>query len=170
MNKSIIFILAIFLFFGNSESFSKNRSKVRAILIVKDTLGTVVYGTPSGKISGRIKACFDCEGKMSLQLIDAQPKWLKLLWDSTKVGWVPTNSVVVGVYTKRPINGKICIFSNSSKNSAVKAELPNTDQFAQILSIRNDWVLVKVRDINNKWVQGWLPPDCQCPEPYTSCT
>jgi len=64
MNKSNYFHLGdILILWKIVNLFLRIDRKSVPILIVKDTLGTVVYGTPSGKISGRIKLVLIVKGK-----------------------------------------------------------------------------------------------------------
>jgi hypothetical protein len=38
-----------------------------------------------------------------------------------------------------------------------------------ILDACKDWVYVKGENNNGKEVRGWLEPDMQCGNPYTTC-
>lgn len=80
-------------------------------------------------------------------------------------GWM--NVKDLGIYT-RPRNEKgiVPIYQNSNANS-LKSELI-TNEILNIIEIKDKWFKVAYFE-NDKWKSGWLSPENQCPNPYSTC-
>ena len=101
MNHQRIVVLMIFTALLGCESSCQDTGRVRAFLIHLDARGTSVHSNPKGKIIAKIVPYFDSEGMYSVVILRSQHDWLKVQWDSIKVGWIQTDSI--GVWTRDAI-------------------------------------------------------------------
>jgi uncharacterized protein YgiM (DUF1202 family) len=60
------------------------------------------------------------------------------------------------------------LYQGPTKKSS-KAGVLDKEQTVMILDACKDWVYVKGENNNGKEVRGWLEPDMQCGNPYTTC-
>jgi hypothetical protein len=79
------------------------------------------------------------------------------------VGWIDLNNV--GINT-RSREGKLHLYSQPSyKNTYISVDEPISNRIVRVTAISQDWL--KIIWIDNK--DYWLPPEYQCPLPYTTC-
>ena len=89
--------------------------------------------------------------------------------DVLAIGWISQNTKL-GVYSaaygdlhcslyKTPFDRKQIIITEAVYN-------PN---MYEVLDFEGNWLKVRVK-INNKFYVGWLPPEMQCANPYTTCS
>lgn len=89
--------------------------------------------------------------------------------DVLAIGWI-SQKTKLGVYSaaygdlhcslyKTPFDRKQIIITEAVYN-------PN---MYEVLDFEGKWLKVRV-EINNKFYVGWLPPEMQCANPYTTCS
>ncbi|MDB5198117.1 MAG: hypothetical protein JWO92_80 [Chitinophagaceae bacterium] len=80
-------------------------------------------------------------------------------------GWI--NGSYLKIYA-RNYSSKLILYSkpSSSSSSQVVIKKYNPDTY-QILACRGKWVYVRL--IKNRIYEGWLDPNMQCDNPYTTC-
>ena len=89
--------------------------------------------------------------------------------DVLAIGWISQNTKL-GVYSaaygdlhcslyKTPFDRKQIIITEAVYN-------PN---MYEVVDFEGKWLKVRVK-INNKFYVGWLPPEMQCANPYTTCS
>ena len=76
-------------------------------------------------------------------------------------------------------NTELSIFSKSYNKKIFFYKFPNrkttgisidyTPQELRVLDCKNGWLKVRTI-INNKNISGWIPPEEQCSNPYTTCS
>jgi len=83
-------------------------------------------------------------------------------------GWVRKNGSHLGVFVK-DYGGELYLYKASDKKSKVQHVLkkyPST--IFSVLNCENNWLYVSIV-ISHKKYEGWLAPDMQCANAYTTC-
>lgn len=65
-------------------------------------------------------------------------------------------------------SNRIILYSSDSTESKIVCDIENEYKKIFVLDARNSWIKAKVITHNNFYI-GWLPPDNQCGDIYTSC-
>ena len=138
--------------------------------------GTVaVFDIPHGKITKYVQNDIKEEDFVMFDLLQKQDSMYYVIAysgstdDVLAIGWISQNTKL-GVYSaaygdlhcslyKTPFDRKQIIITESVYN-------PN---MYEVLDFEGKWLKVRVK-INNKFYVGWLPPEMQCANPYTTCS
>jgi len=169
----LIFIVA-FTCFSQSKVPSPNPCdcNLKGILYVPDSVVTNILAKPNGKILKSIKLKIDDE-RIVFDIIGHRSGWLNVLYDytdSSKIGWV--NGDLVGLWLMRPSTP---LYKKANINSQIIAyisqfyEGEKSDHPVLVIGCQGSWAFVKAKDKDGKIVKGWLAPEDQCANPYTSC-
>lgn len=86
---------------------------------------------------------------------------------SIKKGWIETR--YLGIYTN-VYSGTLKLYFEPDTKSKVKSTIikPPYDLF-NVIECKNEWLYIKYLDKDNKIKEGWLAPENQCSNPYTTC-
>lgn len=74
----------------------------------------------------------------------------------------------ISLNTRNYDGQQIELYKLSDKHSEIVAYL-NGEQTVKILDVCKEWAYVEGKRANGKNVKGWLEPDMQCGNPYTTC-
>lgn len=88
-------------------------------------------------------------------------------FDSTHIkGWIKTQ--YLGIY---PSNfSTINLYFKPNKTSKVKAKIIKPEYYPfNILDCNGKWLYIKYFDVDKKFKEGWLSPEDQCSNPYSTC-
>lgn len=83
-------------------------------------------------------------------------------------GWV-SQSKWLGIYARNYSNTALALYAAPLLKSPVKILVPNNSAFYPVRQCRGRWLYVRL-GWHGKVYQGWLPPDMQCANPYTTCS
>ena len=169
-------ILLGFLFFTFSECFGQTNSKCDC-----DGLVEPFYMKPIlllDKPNGHIKNSFTQDTAKQDFLVftidnDSLDYFhLKLIYPFSKradSGWTK-KSKYLGVYARNYApRDTLFLYSKADIKSKLSSFIPSwTNQLYQIVKCNNKWVYVKI-EINGTIKEGWLRPEMQCSNPYTTC-
>ncbi len=78
--------------------------------------------------------------------------------------WIKKGDIAVGTRTTQrliPLCKKPCV----SQIVGVITE----PQRVPIFEVKNNWIYTRIRDNRGNWIEGWLSPFYQCPNPFTTC-
>ncbi|MPM49013.1 hypothetical protein SDC9_95741 [bioreactor metagenome] len=91
----------------------------------------------------------------------------KILHDTIpKIGWIETK--YLGIYATDWTNVKL--YSHPNINSKVKSIIIRPEWYPfNILKCKGNWLYVSYLDGDGVIKEGWLPPDNQCSNPYSTC-
>jgi hypothetical protein len=84
-------------------------------------------------------------------------------------GWIDKNNSKLGIYSRVYSDSDSLIlysFPNKSKKSAVIKRYISS--LIRVVDCKGDWLKVIVH-IDKKNYQGWMPPEEQCANSYTTC-
>lgn len=85
----------------------------------------------------------------------------------SKSGWIKVE--LLGIYPN-DYSKPIKLYSKPDKNSSIKSTINNPQFDAMpILNCRDKWLYIKYK-FEEVLFEGWLPPDNQCSNPYTTCS
>ncbi len=84
-------------------------------------------------------------------------------------GWIKKDKFI-GIYARNYEAGKqLSLYAEPRKSSKISSTIQEYDnRLFQVTSINKGWAYVKV-EFKGKIKQGWLAPDMQCANVYTSC-
>jgi len=77
-------------------------------------------------------------------------------------GWV--YSQLLGTSTRGYGSGGVSVYKSANTQSAAVGRIPEQTT-VKLLSCDRTWALVEY-----KGLKGWIPPDAQCPSPFTTCS
>lgn len=134
----------------------------------------IVYAKPNGKIVASAKHNFKEEDYLIFSVTNQTSDFfygiLEYSISGEKLkGWVK-KSKHIGIYTRNYEEGKsLKLMSGRSTDSKVNAIVPEwTNQFYQVIAFDQKWAYVSVL-YKGQVKQGWLSPEMQCANPYTTC-
>lgn len=128
-----------------------------------------VYNEINGVIIMQFYLPYGIEGAENIFNIQkAKGSWLKIsiptLHNST--AWI--NAGGLGTATRNYDNKPILLYQKPDKKSKTVSEL-HGQQIVLIYGCSGHWAYVKGKGKDGKEVEGWLEPEMQCPNPYTTC-
>ena len=169
MKLILTIVLLIFSIENNAQTINCD------LLIDPEYKGVVlVYDKPSGNETISVKHDFINQDFLTLTVIkETQDYFYGILQfaisERKTKGWL-RKSKYIGTFA-RNYHPKFALklYSNPSYKSKLNSIVPTwTNQIYQVTSINKDWVYVKL-NYKGKLKQGWLSPDMQCPNPYSTC-
>ncbi|MDX1752072.1 MAG: hypothetical protein R3259_02725 [Salinimicrobium sediminis] len=133
-----------------------------------------VYDQPDGLEIAALRNKTEEENFLFFDILETQPGFFKVeikyAFDSDPiVGWIKKEKEI-GLYARNYDSDKILKFySSPDKNSKIRAELNEyVPEFYQILNCQNQWAMVRLV-WNEKVYEGWIEPQMQCANSYTTC-
>ena len=83
-------------------------------------------------------------------------------------GWIDKRKEI-GVYSRVYESGKSLVLFTSPKKGLVAARIRRyVKDLITVTACERGWVKVKISD-NGKLVEGWMPPEEQCTNAYSTC-
>lgn len=136
---------------------------------------TVVYDAPNGKLKRKIQHNLKEEDFIGLSITGRQEGFYHvvasyLIAGEIVEGWIKEDSTI-GVYARvYPVGDSLRLMSAPGKSSTSQAiKIINNMQFFRIINCNADgWVRVSIQVSGEKY-EGWLSPEDQCDNPYTTC-
>lgn len=127
-----------------------NKGKVTCY-IMNDTIKEDYYAVTIFKISHNMAYV-----SASATLYDTIPRqgWIKIKY----LGIYPSSFFKINLYSKPDLKSKI-------KSQIIKPEYYPFN----ILDCSGEWLYVKYFDADKKYKKGWLAPEDQCSNPYSTC-
>jgi len=168
--KKITTIILILIFFScQSQECNSN-----GIINWESKREIKIYDKPNGIVTAVLQNDLENENFLKYKIIGTSKDFLKvnikLEFDNeTKIGWIKKRKDV-GIYARNyEENIDLILYSKPDKNSNKKSVITEYyPDLYQILDCKNDWLYVKLQ-INEKIFEGWLQPEMQCPDSYSTC-
>lgn len=128
-----------------------------------------IYNEIDGVIIMQLYLPYGIEGAEHVfDIVKAKGTWLKIsiptLHNST--AWIHAGSL--NTATRNYNNEPIPLYQEPDKESKVVGEL-HGQQIVLIYGGLGNWAYIKGKGKAGKEVEGWLEPEMQCPNPYTTC-
>ena len=165
-----------FLFFVYFTSFAQVREKACNVLIDPEYKGDIaVYVKPFGKLDKIIKQDFKNEDYLVFNILNQDSEYfygtLTYSISGKHVnGWIK-KAKYIGTYGRNygGTRVRLNLYAKSTSKSLIKNIVPEwTNQLYQVTDFNKDWVYVKI-NYKGTIKEGWLSPDMQCANPYTTC-
>lgn len=83
-----------------------------------------------------------------------------------KIGWIETKNL--GIYPSK--FSTINLYYNPNIDSKIKSKIFKPEYFPfNILDCKENWLYISYLDTDGKIKEGWLSPEDQCSNPYSTC-
>lgn len=171
--KKIAFVF-IFLITLDSYSQSLTRKRVECnVLVDVDYKGTIDLYDKKGKVIRKLQNNIAKQDFIVLTIIGRKDSMFRAIatyqvsGDSLE-GWIKKNNYNIGVYA-RNYASELNLYQMPDKKSNVKSVVRKyTPELYHVVNYEGDWLYVYIV-IENKKYEGWLEPEMQCANPYTTC-
>ena len=74
----------------------------------------------------------------------------------------------IAVNTRNPDCCILTLYEEPDRTSKITATT-TIQQTVRVYGIDNEWLYVKAINDYGEYIYGWIPPEMQCPTPWTSC-
>jgi uncharacterized protein YecT (DUF1311 family) len=151
----------------------KNRCDVWAFIIDTDPTGLNIRSAPRREIISRVPYN-DYEGFTSVHIIDAKAGWLRIdQWEDFATTVKVNNEAwiygkLAGTFVKGYQQGWAYAYADPSKTAQTQGRFLG-ERGVNILGCKDKWLLVEGDSTTNQQIEGWLPPEEQCPNAITTC-
>jgi uncharacterized protein YbaP (TraB family) len=151
-------------------------NKVCEALIDLDYSGYVkVYDKPNGKVIQRLKQNVKDESWLVLSIIKDSGNYFYGYIGHTSgepedtIGWIKKEKYI-GTFARNYVPGDtLFLYKNANlKSGILSIVLEWTNRLYTIIKSDGDWAYVRI-NINGKIKEGWLSPNMQCANPFTTC-
>jgi hypothetical protein len=82
-------------------------------------------------------------------------------------GWIKRNDIALGIYSKA-YQSNLKLYQKPSKASKISSTIGKYIPQLYVIDCQNNWLLVDI-EISGRKYFGWMDPDMQCSNPYTTC-
>jgi hypothetical protein len=175
-NTITISIIIAILFIINLNIFSQENEKSNYIFLnPKSEKIELLYDKPCGKVVYKIKNDISNESFINLELVDKNDSmFLVIAYQpnyETKKGWIKKSSTL-GIYTRNYSNEPIVLYREP--NYSKKKYIINNYDFTIMchvldFSINNKWIKIRIKS-KGRVYEGWIPPEMQCANVYSTCS
>jgi acyl-CoA synthetase (AMP-forming)/AMP-acid ligase II len=163
--KALIF-LTVMLYSCQTVNENCSEIKVRAFTHhFEEKL--LIFINQKGDLLSEIEP--DEEAGWIVEIVGVEGDYFKVNIDDLDLNnvWVLKKSLSLN--TRNYDGQSIILYQDPTKKSG-KVGLLDKEQTVMILDACKDWVYIKGENINGTEVSGWLEPDMQCGNPYTTCS
>jgi hypothetical protein len=104
-----------------------------------------------------------------VSVIASKDGWLQISTDGFSEGlfaWVKGGKL--GVATRNYNGETIFLYKEPTKEAKALGYITE-QQIVAIYAGNKQWALVKAKNKNGEWIEGWLESEMQCGNPYTIC-
>ena len=156
--KNILTLLNLLLVFNGVTVFTLHENGVN-ILLYEDINMTeprvTIHPYKSENNAGVI-----------LKLIDQLDTCLRISIGEEEHLYCKKGSLAVN--TRNPDNGILILYEHPDRTSKITATT-TIQQTVRIYGIDDEWLYVQAINDLSEYIYGWIPPEMQCPTPWTSC-
>lgn len=162
-------ILAVFifaLFFSCQSSINQcDNASFRGFTHYEST-SLIIYKTPDGEILKEVGP--DEEAGWIVEIKGLKGDYFKVDIPDLEIkdAWVSKGSISVN--TRNYDGQKITLYESPAKSSSETGYLTK-EQTVRVWDACNNWVYIEGKDEIGNLIKGWLEPEMQCGNPYTTC-
>jgi len=164
--KLTIYILSFLLLSCNGVKEKCDYIEVESFTHYNSNEKLDIYNEPfNGKLLKKIDP--DEEAGYILQIIGVEKDFFKVSFEDLDLKNVWVKKGALGLVTRNYDNQKLNLYGKPNLDSSVSSVLEK-EQIVRVLDACNKWAYVET--INDGEIKrGWLQPDMQCGNPYTTC-
>jgi hypothetical protein len=152
-------------------TFAQGKCNCDAIIIPKNQKIPLYHDTVSHRIAYKMINDTVKEEYYIVSIHAIAHRWAKIdgvtPFDTIpKVGWIETKylGIYPGSYTT------LKLYTQPSTRSKIKYIIRKPEYFPlAVINCNNGWLHVEYKDIKGEVKVGWLAPEDQCANPYTTC-
>jgi hypothetical protein len=171
--KSRFFVFLFLIASSIQAQFVKHKALNCEVLIDVNYKGYINIYDINGKIIKKLKHNFKEEDFVTLTIIGKNDSMYNVtayycIKGGVIKGWVKKNTPQIGTYS-RGYSSAVTLYSKPDKYSKIQSTIKEySPKLMHIKDCENNWVYVSVIIAHKKY-EGWLSPDNQCANPYTTC-
>lgn len=124
-----------------------------------------IYDAPNGKIVRRIPP--DEEAGHIVYISGVKDNFFEVDFEELNIKNVWIKKGMLGLITRNYDGRKLNLYKSPKLDSKVSSVLEN-EHIVKVMNVCNDWAYVETIN-DGKTKKGWLQPDMQCGNPYTTC-
>jgi hypothetical protein len=170
---TFISLLTILVCQANAQSSTK--CNCGAIVDIDFKGKIIVYDRPNGRVVKAFQQDFEKEDYLILTIEKDSVDYFyvdisnALTPKDGKRGWIKKIKEI-GTYARNyQQNDTLILYSNSSLKSTPQSVVPDwTNELYTIVKCSKNWTYVRIK-YKGQLKEGWLQPDKQCDNPYTTC-
>lgn len=140
-------------------------------LLIPNHVQVPVYDRPNGNVAAQVMNDTLEEDYVVMSIEQYKDQWLKVsaaqaISRKEAEGWLPAHwaGIYSAIYT-----GPLSLYSQPDSGAAVKQVVKEWyNDLWPIVSCQGQWLYVRLKK-DGQVSEGWLAPDDQCDNPYTTC-
>lgn len=170
MNKLII--TTIIAMFGMIGCNSYDKVCNTSVLLIPKQIYIPIYKSPNGpKIDSIINDTIN-ENLALITIKQIKNNFAKVSFSGAindtiqREGWIELKFLGINPAT----TNYLLLYRNANKKSFVCDTILNPfwGDLYPIFKCQGEWLYIRTQE-NNKWKEGWIAPENQCSNPYTTC-
>ena len=170
-----LFVILLTIAVSNTNGQSSQKCNCEAIIDIEFKENVALYDKPNGKVVKIMQHDFQKENMLTLTIDHDSLNFFhvklsnSLTPESSAIGWIKKTNAI-GTYARNyQQDDRLFLYSKPQLNSKIESLIPNwTNQIYIITKCVGKWAHVRIK-YRGQLRQGWLQPDKQCPNPYTTC-
>ena len=174
MTKQFLILLLTIAHF-KTEGQSSSKCNCKALVDVEYKKEIVVFDKPNGEVLKRIMHNIKEEDFLILTIRKDSLDYFYVdisysIRENTNTrGWIKKTNAI-GIYARNySLGEKLNLYSRPNLTSKIISTIPEwTNQLYVITKCSQEWAYVKIK-YKGQLKEGWLQPDEQCDNPYTTC-
>jgi hypothetical protein len=154
-------------------SFAQLTCKCSAFLSIDNHTKIPIVFLPTGDTTYIIQN--DSSNQFTFEILRQDVKYFLVVPSNTNpqaerqvldTGWIHSSYLKIFA---RNYSSTLTLYQDATTNSAPKTTIKEffPDEY-QILKCKKDWLYVRLQK-NNVTYEGWMSPEMQCDNPYTTC-
>lgn len=162
----LIYVLSFLLLSCNDTKEKCDDIQVRAFTHYNSNQKLDIYNEP---FNGKLLKKMDPheEAGYILQIIGAEKDFFKVSFEDLDLKNVWVKKGTLGLITRNYDDQKLNLYSKPNLDSSVSSVLQK-EQIVRVLGACNKWAYVETIS-DGEIKRGWLQPEMQCANPYTTC-
>jgi hypothetical protein len=170
-----VLILLIIVPFVKTSAQTSSICNCQALVDIEFKNEIIVYDKPNGQVIKKLRQYFNDEDYLLLTIDKEAVNYFHvdlsyaINENNSTRGWIKKSSAIGTYATNYSPNDTLSLYSRPDLKSKVLSTIPGwTSRLYEITKCGNDWVYVKTV-YKGQVKHGWLQPDKQCSNPYTTC-
>lgn len=175
--KKILYIALILLCFINEAYSQKKYNKccdANIFLDIEYADSVPLYKGDSGRVIAFLKHDLDDENFIQFKILNKSEEMFYVhvykSQNENKIllkGWIKKEKHL-GIYS-RAYNKNLILYKNPEDNSEIVCQEEYESKMYEVIDCQGDWLKIKTV-IDGKIYEGWIPPESQCANVYSTCS